>query len=117
MSDLSWRIIILGVVAVVALVSIWRSSRTRPPTSHRVSRPDLGPGVHFFSSATCASCSNARRVLQDVYGDKFSEVRFEDDPAGFSTFGVASVPTVFVLGPDGAGIRWEGVPGRRQLQA
>ncbi|MGH8925053.1 MAG: hypothetical protein ACRDWA_10510 [Acidimicrobiia bacterium] len=117
MSDLSWRIIILGVVAVAALFSIWRSSQSKRAKPVHVARSDLGPGVHFFSSETCATCLDTRRVLQSVYGDAFREVRFEDDPAGFGSFAVSSVPTIFVLGPDGNGIRLEGVPSPRQLRS
>ncbi len=116
MSDLSWRIIILVLIAAAVVFAVWRFDRAKRVTPVRVSRPDLGAGVHFFSSETCATCIDARRVLQDVYGDEFREVRFEDDPAGFGAHDVSSVPTVFVLGPDGNGTRFEGVPTRHQLR-
>ena len=116
MSDLSWRIIILGLVAGAVIFAVWRSDRAKQPAPARVSRPDLGAGVHFFSSETCATCIDTRQVLQAVYGDRFDEIRFEDDPAGFGAYGVASVPTVFILDADGNGTRFEGVPSRRQLQ-
>lgn len=116
MSDLSWRLIILALVAVAVVFAVWRFDRAKRVEPVRVSRTDLGAGVHFFSSATCATCIDTRQVLQAVYGDDFSEVRFEDDPAGFGAYGVASVPTVFILDTDGQGHRFEGVPSRRQLQ-
>ncbi|MGH8957419.1 MAG: hypothetical protein ACRDVK_01960 [Acidimicrobiia bacterium] len=116
MSDLLWRIIILGLVAAAVIFSIWRFDRAKRAVPVRVTRPDLGPGVHFFSSETCATCTDARQVLQSVYGDGFKEIRFEDDPNGFGALGVRSVPTVFVLDHQGAGIRIEGVPSRSQLR-
>ncbi|HJU52119.1 MAG TPA: thioredoxin family protein [Acidimicrobiia bacterium] len=116
MNDLSWRIIILGLVAAVVMVAVWRSRRSKRTEPVHVSRPDLGAGVHFFSSATCAPCVDARRVLESVYGDGFVEIRFEDDPAGFGVYGISSVPTVFVLDSDGNGRRFEGVPSPRRLR-
>ena len=115
MSDLAWRITILGLVVLVAAVSFWRSGRAPRGSAEPVSRPDLRVGVHLFSSATCVSCVDARRVLREAYGDGFTEIRFEDDPAGFGAYGIESVPTVFVIGTEGRGTRWEGVPPRRQL--
>lgn len=117
MSDLSWRIVILGIVAATVLLAIWQSSRAKSAAPTRVARPDLGPGVHFFSSETCAACVDARKVLQSVYGDRFAEIRFEDDPVGFGAFDVRSVPTVFVLNAESTGIRIEGVPSLRQLES
>ena len=117
MSDLSWRIIILALVAGAVLLAVWRFDRSNKVRPVRVSRPDLGAGVHFFSAATCATCSDTRQVLQAVYGDDFNEVRFEEDPSGFGRYGVGSVPTVFILDANGQGVRIEGVPARRQLQA
>jgi hypothetical protein len=117
MSDLSWRIVILALVAGAVVLAVWRFDRAKRVGPVRVTRADLGAGVHFFSSATCVSCLDARQVLQAVYGNDFSEVRFEDDPAGFGAYRVASVPTVFILGTGGQGVRFEGVPSRRQLQA
>jgi hypothetical protein len=117
MSDLSWRIIILGFMAAAVLLAIWQSGRAKRGAPTRVARPDLGPGVHFFSSETCATCIDARKILQSLYGDRFAEIRFEDDPVEFGAFGVRSVPTVFVLDADGSGIRIEGVPSRRQLES
>ena len=116
MSDLSWRLIILALVAGAVVLAVWRFDRSKRARPVRVSRPDLGAGVHFFSSATCATCVDTRQALQAVYGDAFDEVRFEEDPTGFGAYGVGSVPTVFILDADGQGVRIEGVPSRRQLQ-
>ena len=79
-------------------------------------RTDLGPGVHLFSSGTCRPCLDARKVVESVTGGAFSEVRFEDDPARFGGFGVAKVPAVFVIGEDGSGLLWEGIPARNDLR-
>ena len=117
MSDFSWRIIILGFMAAAVLLAIWQSGRAKRTAPTRVARPDLGPGVHFFSSETCGTCVDARNILQSLYGDRFAEIRFEDDPVGFGAFDVRSVPTVFVLDADGSGIRIEGVPSRHQLES
>ena len=116
MNDLSWRIIILGLVAAAVIFAVWRSGRAKPSASVRVSRPDLGSGVHFFSSDTCTTCIHTRQILQAVYGGGFDEIRFEDDPTGFGAYGVSSVPTVFILDAEGNGTRFEGVPSPRQLR-
>lgn len=110
MSEPALRVLIVGSIAavfVVVLLNRGRVPRTRPVP---ISRPDLGPGVHFFASATCRPCLAARAALEAVYGDEFNEISYETDPTRFGALGIKSVPTVMALGPAGEGLMWQGVP-------
>jgi thioredoxin-like negative regulator of GroEL len=70
----------------------------------------------YFSSRTCASCAQARDLLNEVASGRYREIGWEDDPDGWSTFGVESVPTVVLV--DGNGRVTDdmvGAPDRRRL--
>lgn len=110
MSEATLRLLILaGIAVAVAVAVLWqrRVKRTGPVP---VFRPDLGEGVHFFASSTCRPCLAARAALRSVYGEKFSETSYEENPTRFGELGIASVPTVLVLDASGNGLLWEGVP-------
>jgi hypothetical protein len=117
MSETGIRIlVIVGILAVVLVASVvaGRSRRARP---QRTTRDDLPPGVHLFTSATCATCTEARAVIHSVYGESFTEIRHEDDPQSFGHHGIARVPTAIVVLADRTALVFEGVPRRRHLQA
>lgn len=109
------RLVVLAVVALVVLGFWWkaRPDRARPIATHR---PDLGPGVYFFSSETCGACVPARRVVIAELGDKVREIRFEDQPGGLGSFAIERVPTLLVVKEGGEAVLFEGVPTRRQLR-
>lgn len=115
MSDLATRVAVLGLIALLVVWEIWRRRRVTIVRPQEVTRPDLGAGVHLFASATCHTCEPARRALVEVYGKDFREVVYEKDPALFAAAGIRSVPSIFVLGPGGMGLLWEGVPRRSDL--
>jgi len=109
------RLLVLAVIALLVGIAVWRRRRVHTVLPKAVQRSDLAPGVHFFASSTCSTCVPARRALTAVYGSAFTETVYETDPTRFAALGIESVPTVYVLGSDGTGLRWEGVPRRRAL--
>lgn len=109
-------LVIVGILAIV-LVAAAVAGRSRRARPQRTTREDLPPGVHLFTSATCATCKEARAVIQSVYGDSFTEIRHEDDPQSFGHHGIARVPTAIVVLTDGSALVFEGVPRRRHLRA
>ncbi|MGQ0847916.1 MAG: hypothetical protein ACT4OP_02120 [Actinomycetota bacterium] len=119
MSEEIIRWLVLGGLALAVAAAAWRARRVSygrpvplPPTVHS---SGLGPGVHFFSSSTCSTCVEARKVLAGIYGSGYSEIRYEDDPVGFGRFEMGSVPAVVVIDPDGGSYMIKGVPRRRDL--
>ena len=117
MSETVIRIlVIVGILAIVLVAAAFagRSRRARP---QRTTREDLPAGVHLFTSATCATCTEARAVISSVYGESFTEIRHEDDPQSFGHHGIARVPTAIVVLADRTALVFEGVPRRRYLQA
>lgn len=116
MSETILRLVVLvGVALIVALVA-WVGSRRQLARPEEAIRPDLAPGVHLFSSSTCDSCAQARRLLTEVVGVGFAEICFEDDPPGFGRFAIARVPTVIVVGDKGDAVIFEGIPKKRDLR-
>ncbi len=115
MSDIDFRLLVLTAVALIVAGSWWLARRQRVRVSAG-RRPDLEPGIHLFSSDTCGSCAPVRDRMRDVFGDEVREIRFEDDPPLFGTFGIAQVPTIIFVDADHQAIAWEGIPTRRQLQ-
>lgn len=119
MTEEAARIVVIGAgVLVVVAVALWsrRTGDRARVKATPVTRPDLAPGVHLFSSGTCAPCLEARKVVDSVTAGVFNEVRFEDDPVRFGAFAIARVPAVIVVGTDGEGLLWEGVPARNDLR-
>jgi hypothetical protein len=72
--------------------------------------------VVLFASETCDSCRAARQVLSAVVGNAYREVVYEDDPPGFGRHGIARVPSMALVDPEGNATLIEGVPSRRVLR-
>ncbi|HDH03658.1 MAG TPA: hypothetical protein ENH15_05380 [Actinobacteria bacterium] len=86
-----------AVVAAVG-VGVWLIARRSAGARHEWPKGVLsGPGIFFFSSRTCDSCHEVRLVLDDVVGDDYREIAWEDDPDGWVAFGVDSVPTAVLV--------------------
>lgn len=114
MTDLSTRLLVLGTIGLVILgLVLWRR---RPAHSRPISRPELGAGIHFFTSSSCSTCARVRDRLDQTIPGRYQEVRFEDDPVGFGGYGVSSVPTLMVVDGAGDGRAWEGMPSMRELK-
>ncbi len=117
MSEPSVRILVIVLMVGVIVMAAAVSARTRRARPINTTREDLPPGVHLFTSATCATCAEARKVIASVYGDAFTETRHEDDPQSFGHHGITRVPTAILVSPDNRAVVFEGVPRRRHLAA
>jgi hypothetical protein len=117
MTEPQLRLLILGAIALAVAIAVLLRRRGLLVRPFPVKRPDIGEGVHLFASRTCRECEPARAALTATYGDQINEVYFDDDPTRFGTLGIEAVPTVMVLGPDGSGLAWKGVPRRSDLPA
>jgi hypothetical protein len=95
--------LILGALAVAALVSYAQRRRSRRPY-RSVETPDLGAGIYLFSSATCSTCETARNRLEERVGSgRYRELVWEEDAELFGSLGVDAVPTVLVVEAGGRG--------------
>jgi hypothetical protein len=115
MSETGIRLLVIAAVLLLGGVAAVTTSRTKRARPARATRDDLPPGVHLFTSATCATCTEARTVIASTYRNAFTETRFEDDPQSFGHHGIARVPTAIIVLSDGTAWVFEGVPRRRDL--
>ena len=115
MTDFEFRIAVIAVILIMVGIAAALAGRSRRARPLRTIREDLPPGVHLFTSSTCATCTEARSVITSTYGDGFTEIRHEDDPQSFGRHGIARVPTAIVVGVDGTALVFEGVPARQHL--
>jgi hypothetical protein len=110
MSQSTIRLLIVGVVVLAIFAAGWRSSTTRRVRPRAVDPGHLSAGIYLFSSMSCETCRDARRVLDRSFAGRYQEIRFDDDPAGFGRHGIARVPAVLVVGAGGEATLFEGVP-------
>ena len=115
MSETGIRLMVIVAIVGVVLMAAAIAGRARKARPLRTTRDDLPPGVHLFTSTTCATCTEARAVIASVYGDSFSETRHEEDPQSFGRHGIARVPTAIVVLADRSALVFEGVPRKRHL--
>jgi hypothetical protein len=115
MTEPTVRVLVLIGVGLVVVAFWWWERRTGAKV-RIIPPPGLEPGVTLFASETCDSCRAARRVLGAVVGSGYREVTFEDDPPGFGRYGIARVPSIVLVEPDGKATLVEGVPSRRTLR-
>jgi hypothetical protein len=126
-SGLAVRAVLIIVLLAAASGLWWVASRRaayfRPPKNHLLpGRPpalvagltssdlsrELGARGTFvqFSSATCATCPQVRRVLAELVADRpgvvHVELQSEDHMDLVRRFSIFRTPTVFLLHPDGA---------------
>jgi len=117
MSEIGVRMAVIGVIVLAVAGAAYAAGRTRRARPLHSTRENLPPGVHLFTSSTCATCTEARRVIATAYGDTFTEIRHEDDPQSFARHGITNVPTAVVVFGDGTAMVFEGVPLKRHLPA
>ena len=115
MTETGIRIVVIVAIVGVIVAAAAVAGRVRRARPIDTTREDLPPGVHLFTSATCTTCMEARKVVASVYGDSFTETRHEDDPQSFGHHGIVRVPTAIVVFADSSALVFEGVPRRRHL--
>lgn len=127
-------VVVVGLVAAIGLVAAWwrrrdgalrtgDGSRLHPEHLHEVGL-DLSrasAGAVLLGSPSCAPCESAKRVLDDLAGERqdFAWVYADaGDHADIATsHRVMRVPTVLVLDGDGRVVaRASGVPRHEQLR-
>lgn len=97
----------LAVAASVTMFLRWRA--TGSPSE--VEDVGLDVGVYLFTSSACPDCASVRRTLtEELGGEGFEEVRWEEDPGLFHRLGIDAVPATLVVNRDGSGMLWPGRP-------
>ncbi|MDP8959501.1 MAG: hypothetical protein M3N51_09970 [Actinomycetota bacterium] len=120
MSEAIVRLAVVGAVVMVALLVGWAlRSRRAGVGQGRVRVDGLGPwpAVLVFTRETCATCRPVLELLEEMPGRwPVRELRYDEEPALFDGAGVAVVPLVVVVGPDGQVLdQLAGLPSRPRL--
>ena len=115
MTDVWFRIAVIAVTLLAIAAAAASAGRSRGARPLRTTRDDLSPGVHLFTSRTCSTCDQARKVIAAAYQDAFTEIRHDEHPQSFGIHGITRVPTAIVVQVDRTALVFEGIPRRRQL--
>jgi hypothetical protein len=109
MAEIWLRLLVVAVgVSIAVVIVLLQRLRTRP-SIRRVDSVDLAAGLHFFSSASCPTCHQARSRLADSLGETgYVEHSWEERPAIFSELQVDSVPAFLVVDRSGRGTLYPG---------
>jgi hypothetical protein len=118
MSEGAVRVLVVGGIAVLALLAAWvawwlpawRAGRGHLDLSGVEGR------ILLFTDRRCTRCGTVRDMLA-ASGEEFEEIRFDDDPGLWAQIGVEAVPLLVVR--DAAGRvtgKIAGVPRRARLQ-
>ncbi len=100
--------LLIGVVAVSLAVAWFLRRRSRGPV-RRLSTATLAPGIHFFSSATCATCDGARQELAGAVGPAgFTEHEWSTSQALFAELSIDAVPAALVVEKGGQATLYSG---------
>lgn len=103
MSEVGWRIVLVGGVTLAALAAARLATRRRRAHLERrtIDTTGLEGRVVLFSSSRCPSCDRVRLLLEDA-GVTFEEIRFEDRPDAHRAAGVEAVPLLVLRDGGGA---------------
>ncbi len=113
MSDLTLRLVVVGgVLALVVVTVLYLRLRERAP-SRPLGTVPLGPGIYLFTSAACADCHTAREGLRERLGPQgFVEYSWETDPGVFATLSIDKVPCSVTVDDARRATLWIGQPDR-----
>jgi hypothetical protein len=115
MDDLTVRLIVVGSAAALVVIVAVLTGR-RPRVRRSIDDTGLPAGIYLFTSGGCGQCAEARDRLAGVVGESgYTEVPWENEPATFERLGVGQAPSTLVVGPDGSGTWYAGVPNRVSL--
>ena len=104
--------LVAGALVIAGLIALI-SRRGANARVQIVQGTSLDPGIYFFSSATCATCEQARAMLDSKLGPKgYAELAWERHPEVFTRHGVEKVPAVMIVDDAGRGRIRFGVPDR-----
>lgn len=96
MDDLTWRLLIVGLIGAAAVALGVVANRGRAWVRHHRTSRGLDPAVYLLTSEGCGSCALARsRLVAARIG--FVEVGYEARPELFTTFGVDRVPAIVAV--------------------
>lgn len=102
--------LVAGALVIAGLIALI-SRRRANARVHTVLGTNLDPGIYFFSSATCATCEQARAILDSQLGPKgYEELAWENHPEVFTEHRVEKVPAVMIVDDAGRGRIRFGVP-------
>lgn len=108
MSEALAPVVIVGAVAVVALVVALVSRSGFVLVRHARDFHGLEPGLVLFSSRGCQTCDRTRSVVLEVDAAA-REIVYEEEPELFHRYTIRRVPTVASVERDGRGWSAEGV--------
>lgn len=113
MNELWVRVaLVAGALAIAGVIALIRHRHARTGV-HTVDAKSLDAGVYFFSSATCATCVQARAKLDSALGGTgYREFAWENEPDAFTRYGVEQVPALMVVDEGGRGRVYLGQPDR-----
>lgn len=109
MDDILWRGLVVITVAAVAVLWGVATRRGRAFRRRRVEMPGMDPGLYLFTSEACASCPQARLVL-DEQGAIWTEISYQEAPECFAEYRIDRVPTMVHVRADGTGWAAPGIP-------
>lgn len=113
MSDLTLRLLVLGGVVTLVVVTVLFSRRRDRAPERPLGRVHLDPGVYLFTSAACADCHTARELLLKRFGRLgFIEYTWEAEPGVFETLSIDKVPCSVVVDDARRATLWIGQPDR-----
>lgn len=111
MEETLTRLLLIGGFLMISFIAVLLLQRRASRQFRRIDRTGLAPGIHFFSSGTCAECTPARMVLVERLGaNGFVEHTWEADSAVLEALGIDAVPATLVVDKAGAGKLWTGMP-------
>ena len=115
MDELAVRLIVVVGIGGIATISAFAARRGRAWRRRSFECRGLEPGIHLFSSESCASCLRARSVVEAA-GISFEEHFYESEAELLEANGIDRVPTVAWVPANGdAGWLAEGIPTGRVL--
>lgn len=104
--------LVAGAFTVAGAFALIQRRRAFHPV-RTITSTGLTAGVYFFSSATCATCQEARDKLDAYLGrGGYAERVWDQDPGSFADLGVDAVPSVLIVSEKGSGRMYSGQPDR-----
>lgn len=114
MDDLTWRLLVVGLIGAAAVALGVVSNRGRAWVRHHRPGRGLDQALYLLSSEGCSTCALARSRLVAA-GIGFVEVVFEMQPEFFARFDVDRVPAIVAVSDTAEWVAF-GVPSAAALR-